>query len=228
MNCLDFRRCVGAEPFAYGAEIAVHRRDCAACARYQDELQSMDGLIGRALAVESAGIGKTRTAERFLPPAPTRRRLFAIAASLVTGLAVGLVLLIGAPRTSVAREVIDHILHEPGAMDATTPIAPGELAGVLDSDGPRLRPGIGNVTYAARCVFDGRIVPHLVVRTAEGPVTVLMLRHRRLEKPVRIEEQGYTGVVLPAPRGSIAIVGQGIANPDGVAKKVFEAVDWGG
>lgn len=227
MNCLDFRRRVGAEPFAYGGEIAAHRRDCGPCARHQDEMQAMDGLIARALVVEAARIGKAKPAELLLPPASTKRRLFAIAASLVVGLSVGFVLLVSAPRTSVAREVIDHILHEPGVMAATTPIAPGELAGVLDPDGTRLRPGVGDVTYAARCFFDWRVVPHLVVVTPEGPVTVLMLRHRNLDKPVRIEMQGYNGVVLPAPRGSIAIVGQGIANADAVAKKVFDAVDWG-
>lgn len=228
MNCLEFRRRVGAEPFAYGGEIAAHRRDCTACARHQDEMQSMDDLIARALAVESARISKTKTTERFPEPAPTRRRLFAIAASLVVGLSVGLVLLISAPRTSVAREVIDHVLHEPGAMAATVPIAPGALAGVLDPEGTRLNPGAGDVTYAARCHFDGHVVPHLVVQTPEGPVTVLLLLHRSIGKPVRIDDQGYRGVVLPAPRGSIAIVGQGIANPDDVAKKVFDAVDWGG
>jgi uncharacterized protein DUF3379 len=228
MNCLDFRHRVGAEPFAYGGEIATHRHECAACARYQDELQSMDDLIARSLAVDSARVGKAKASERLLPAVPTRRRLFAIAASLVVGLSVGLVLLVSLPRTSVAREVIDHILHEPGAMETRTPIAPGELAAVLDPDGTHLRPGVGDVTYAARCLFDWRVVPHLVVVTPEGPVTVLLLRHRNLDRPVRIEEQGYNGVVLPAPRGSIAIVGQGITNPDGVAKKVFDAVDWGG
>jgi uncharacterized protein DUF3379 len=228
MNCLDFRRRIGAEPFASDEEISAHRRDCAACARHQDELQAMDGLIARALAVEAACIGKAKQAEPFRPPASARRRLLAIAASLVVGLSVGFVLLVSVPRTSVAREVIDHILHEPGSTAATTPLGPGELAGVLDPDGTRLRPGIGDVTFAARCQFDGHVVPHLVVRTPEGPVTVLMLRHRTIGEPIRIDEQGYNGVVLPAPRGSIAIVGQGIANPDGVAKKVFDAVDWDG
>jgi hypothetical protein len=228
MNCLDFRRRVGAEPFAADEEVAAHRRDCLACARHQDELQSMDDLIARALAVDSARVGKAKASERLLPAVPTKRRLFAIAASLVVGLSVGLVLLVSVPRTSVAREVIDHILHEPGAMETRTPIAPGELAVVLDPDGTHLRPGVGDVTYAARCLFDWRVVPHLVVRTSEGPVTVLMLRHRTIGKSIRIEEQGYNGVVLPAPRGSIAIVGQGIANPDVIAQKVFDAVDWGG
>ncbi|MGH8198425.1 MAG: DUF3379 family protein [Steroidobacteraceae bacterium] len=224
MDCLEFRRRVGADPFAADGEIPAHRGGCAACARYQDELQAMDGLIARALAVEP---GRIRRMAASPAAAPDRRRLFAIAASLVVGLAVGFMLLVSAPRASIAREVIDHMLHEPGAMDATTPIAPGTLAGVLDPEGTRLRPGLGEVTFAARCVHDGRVVPHLVVRMPEGPVTVFLLRHREIDKPLLVEDQGFIGVVLPAPRGSIAIVGRGIENLDGVANKVFEAVDWG-
>jgi len=54
-----------------------------------------------------------------------------------------------------------------------------------------------------------------------------MLRHRTISGPMHINEQGYEGIVLPAPRGSIAIVGRNIADLDGVAHKVFDAVDWG-
>lgn len=226
MNCLEFRRRVGAEPSAAGEDIEAHRRDCPACARYQDELHAMDGLIARALAVEPARITKAALAPRLAEPAP-RRRLFAIAASIAVGLSVGLVLLVSAPRASVAREVVDHVMHEPATWAATLPIAPDALAGVLDPDGTRLRPGVGDVTFAARCVHDGHVVPHLVVRMPEGTITVLLLLHREIAKPVQIAERGLTGVVLPAPRGSIAVVGQGIADLDGVAQKVFEAVDWG-
>jgi len=83
------------------------------------------------------------------------------------------------------------------------------------------------VTYARRCIFEWRVVPHLVVRTPQGPVTVLLLRHRSVSGPVRLAEQGYVGVVLPAPRGSIAIVGRDQKDLDGIAQQVFEAVDWG-
>jgi hypothetical protein len=226
INCLEFRRQAGADPSVEGPQFDAHRRECPACSRYQDELRAMDALIGRALAFDAARLRR--------PAAPKRRgfamaqpRLLAIAASLVGGLAVGLLLLTGAPRESLAREVIDHVMHEPGATAGTVPIAPGALAGVLDPDGTRLRPGLGDVTFAARCLHEGRVVPHLVVRMPEGTVTVLLLRHRELDGPERIDGQGFTGVALPAPRGSIAVVGQGIADLDGVAQKVFEAVDWG-
>ncbi len=224
MNCMDFRRQVGAQPALDGDDIAAHRRDCPACARYQDELRSMDGVIARALALDVARIGRKPAA---VAPAAPQRRLFAIAASIAVGLAVGLVLLVGAPRASIAREVVDHIAHEPGTMAGTAPLAPVALTGVLGPEGARLRPGIGDVTFAARCLHDGHVVPHLVVRMPEGVVTVLVLGHRDIGKPLRIEDQGLIGMVLPAPRGSIAIVGQDLADPEGVARKVFEAVDWG-
>jgi hypothetical protein len=91
----------------------------------------------------------------------------------------------------------------------------------------RLESGAGTVSFAARCVVDGRVVPHLVVRTPEGPVTVLVLSHRTVTRAMRFDEQGYSGVVLPAPRGSIAVVGQGVRDLDAIARQVFDAVDFG-
>lgn len=225
ISCLEFRRQAGAEPASGGPDFDAHRRECAACARHQDELRAMDALIARALAVDPARIRKPAAGAGGVPA--TRRRYLAIAASLVAGLSVGLVLLVSAPRASIAREVVDHIMHEPGTMNLLEPVAAGALAGVLDPEGTRLRAGIGDVTFAARCVHQGHVVPHLVVRTPEGAVTVLLLRHREIDEPVRISDSGLEGVVLPAPRGSIAIVGQGLKDPAGIAQKVFEAVDWG-
>ena len=78
---------------------------------------------------------------------------------------------------------------------------------MLDPDGTHLHPGIGEVSLRSAALYEGHVVPHLVVRMPQGPVTVLLLRHRNVGEPVRVSEQGYVGVVLPAPRGSIAIVG---------------------
>ncbi len=58
-------------------------------------------------------------------------------------------------------------------------------------------------------------------------MTVLVLSHRSVSRPVRFDEQGYAGVVLPAPRGSIAVVGRNVAGLDAVARQVFDAVDFG-
>lgn len=227
MNCLEFRRHVGAEPSASGAGIEAHRAECPACARYQDELRAMDSLIGRALAVDAARIRKGDAPAEPAGATQQRPRWLALAASVVIGISVGLALWLSAPSPSLAREVIGHVAHEPGAMSGTTLVAPAVLASVLDPYGTRLRPGFGDVTYATRCIFEWHVVPHLVVQTPQGPVTVLLLRHRSVSERVRLAEQGYVGVVLPAPRGSIAIVGRDLKDLDGIAQQVFEAVDWG-
>jgi hypothetical protein len=163
-----------------------------------------------------------------MAPGARSTRAFAIAASLVAGIVVGIVLLVSLPRAAIAREIAGHIAHEPAAMRSTVPLAPVEVEQVLGPEGTRLRPGIGDVTYAMRCVFDGHVVPHLVVRTPEGPVTVLVLGHREVGKPLQLREDGLEGIVLPAPRGSIAVIGEGIADINAVARRVVDAVDWDG
>ena len=181
-------------------------------------------MIRRALEVSPS--------PRARPPLPRRhgrraRGFFAVAASLVAGIAVALVVLVAAPRAAIAREVVAHLRHEPGATQSAATMPPAAVAEVLGPAGMRLGAGAGAVSFAARCVFDGRVVPHLVVQTPEGPVTVLVLAHRPVARPVRFDEQGYAGVVLPAPRGSIAVVGRDVADLDAVAQQVFDAVDFG-
>lgn len=221
-TCLEFRRRVGAEPFASDAALEAHRRECGACARHHDELRAMDADIRRALEVSLPPRGKAAAAR----PSAWRSRILAVAASLVAGIAVAIVVLVAMPRAAIAREVVAHVQHEPDATDPGAPLAGAAVDEVLDPAGMRLGSGAGSVSFAARCVFDGRVVPHLVVRTPEGPVTVLVLSHRTISRRLRFDEQGYSGVVLPAPRGSIAVVGRDVRDLDAVARQVFDAVAW--
>ena len=145
-TCLEFRRRVGAEPAAADHDLEAHRRECGACARHQDELRAMDGVIRRALEVnlpprERAGGGA----------APARRtRFLAIAASLAAGAAVALFALVAIPRAAIAREVVAHIGHEPGALTSTQPLGSDALDEILSPDGLRLRPGAALSSYCVQ------------------------------------------------------------------------------
>jgi len=214
VNCLEFRRQVGAEPFTADPAVAGHRAGCPACARHQDELQAMDRLLGKAMQVG------------WVPGTPAPRRWVAMAASLVAGVLVAATLWLSWPAPTLASEVIGHVMHEPGAWSAAGELPPAEVAEALDSSGARLRPGSGTVTFAKRCFFDRHWVPHLVVQTESGPVTVLLLGHRDVAAATHIDDQGFSAVVLPAPRGSIAVVGQNVAGLDAVARQILDAVEW--
>jgi len=227
MNCLEFRRTIGAEPGLDGPVLAAHRAGCAACARYQREMQDMDRLLGRAMRVRvKEGSGAFMAAGRDKKGSDPRTRWWAMAASLLAGVIVAAALWVSWPEPSLAAEVFDHAAHEPEAWSTTAPVAGPEVAKVLDSSGATLRPGAGTVTYARHCFFDGHWVPHLVVQTAAGPVTVFLLGHRRVSGETRLEGASYEAIVLPAPRGSIAIVGRGVPGLDAVARQVFASVEW--
>jgi hypothetical protein len=226
MNCLEFRRRTGAEPALATPEILGHRAACPACARFQDQMRALDLDIGRALAVDAAALARPReaTGGGATPrPAP---RWYALAASLVLGVALAAALWVSFPAPTVAAEVLEHVRHEPYAWSADAPLAADAVEGVLRGAGVRLREDSGPVTYAENCWHERHWVPHLVVLTPEGPVTVLLLSHREVAAPVAVADDEFTGVVLPAPRGSIAIVGRGIADIDAVAQQVFLAVEW--
>jgi hypothetical protein len=182
MNCLEFRRHVGAEPSTTLPAVLAHCEECAACARYRDEMRSLDRLLGKAMRVDVApasaregsgpaeGAARYSLAEEGSDPSyagrravPAPRRWLAMAASLVAGVLVAATLWLSYPETTLAAEVIGHVVSEPDAMKSSQPLAAQAITEVLQPSGVRLRPGIGTVTFAMRCVFEGRVVPHLVV-----------------------------------------------------------------
>jgi hypothetical protein len=238
MNCLEFRRQVGAEPSSTPAAVAAHREQCPACAGFQDEMQALDRLLGKAMRVDVVSGARstpwpaTAVAGRVPGTARARhgvvrpRRWLAMAASLVGGMLLATTLWLSYPGPTLAAEVIGHVVSDPDALKAGPPLPAQAVTEVLHPSHVRLRPDMGTVTFAMRCVFEGHVVPHLVVQTDRGPVTVLLLLHRSVGAATRIEEDGYSAVVLPAPRGSIAVVGRDVAGIDAIAQQVFDSVDW--
>ena len=70
-------------------------------------------------------------------------------------------------------------------------------------------------------------MPHLVVQPEQGPVAVMILAN---EKPVkkmrRFSEDGYEGVIVPAPRGVLAVLGKDVPVEE-AAEKLLGAVVYG-
>ena len=219
MNCLEFRRIVGAQPDLATPDIVAHAQQCPACARYQQELQQMDRLIHRALNVDP----QVRAA-----PAPRKRSVqWGLAASMVAAVLAGLVLWVANPRQSLAEQIVEHAQGEAGAMVRTSEIAdPARVADILARSGVRLKPDSVTVSYAQSCPLRGHQVPHLVVQTDAGPVTVLLLaQEKSISKPETFDESGYQGVIIPAPRGVLAVLGHAVPVEE-IAAKVLAAVDY--
>jgi hypothetical protein len=82
------------------------------------------------------------------------------------------------------------------------------------------------VVYASACPFRGRRISHFVVRTANGPVTVMLLPHEKVRERTEFSESGMRGVLLPVGEGSIALVARDGEVPDALAGEIVAAVRW--
>ncbi len=83
---------------------------------------------------------------------------------------------------------------------------------VLAEQGLKTVAALGQVTYTRVCPMDGRTARHLVIRTAQGPVTLfLMPDDPKKRRRSSVESGGMAAITLPAAKGSVAIVASTLA-----------------
>ena len=161
-------------------------------------------------------------------PAPQRRSKvqWSLAASLLLAVAAG-VFWICYPRDTLAQDAVEHALGEPESLQRTSAVVSDqEMTDVLAQARVHLKSQMGPVSYATVCPFRGHHVPHFVVQTPEGPVTVLLLRDETPVKESRPFREGkFQGVIVPAPQGVLAVLGEN-APVEKVAAQVLAAVEY--
>jgi hypothetical protein len=214
-DCRQARLHIGAAPDELPAEVVTHISGCAACQRFLDETRAVDGRVRQALEVPLA---------RFRArPAPRRR--FALAASVLLAILAGGGVWLVRPQTALANEVVRHIEHEAASWEQTRVLPVAEFAEVLRQAGVEIDASVP-VIYASACPFRGHRVPHFVVRTAGGPVTVMLLPHEKIRMRTRFSEAGMRGVLVPVQEGSVALVARDGEVPDGLAEEIAGGVRW--
>jgi hypothetical protein len=229
MNCADYRRSMLADPKDADPELREHRATCRECSLYTERLLGFESRLDRALRV-AAPAGRVVPLRRPV----NRNRWLAMAASLLLACVVAGGLWLSIPNQSLAADVVKHVQGEPGSwLQTGVPVPGGELAEVLRNAHLRLTENSGIVSYAASCKFRGHHVPHLVVQTESGPVTVMVLVHEHVPKPTQFDEQGYRGVIVPvAGHGSLAVLAHGpetnMAAIERIAARVQDSIVWTG
>ena len=237
--------------------LGEHRATCHDCNLYTQRLLRFESRLERALGVPvpaqadspttaRAGLGTGAPESGHVIPfrrkspraaadrAPYRKGWLAMAASVLLALVVAGGLWLSAPAPSLAADVVTHMAGEPQAWQRTdVPVPPPALLEVLRSSKLRLGAGAGVVSYASSCEFRGYRVPHLVVQTESGPITVMVLVHEHVPKTVQFDEQGYRGVIVPvAGHGSLAVLTRGgsadISAVQHIASQVLESIIWTG
>lgn len=227
LSCFEFRQMLGAEPQRRDAAVAEHKLACTSCAAFADAQQALDAKLLRALAVQVPA----QLAPRIVFAAtrrPRRRLLWATAALLMVGLGAGWFGWQTAETVSLPVAVVEHVQHEPDLLMLPTSLRVDQahLVEVMNWGGAQLTGDPGAVSYAGLCMFRGRLVAHLVVPTAQGPVTVMLLPQEHIRQPETFNESGFYGTLLPLEQGAIAVISGRSAPPPDVARRFLQAVQW--
>jgi len=218
MNCAQARLLIGAAPRGADAALAAHLESCAECRALRAEMLRLEGDIERALQQ---------------PPQLARRRRgyasgwqpWAMAASVLLACAAVLGVWLLRPSDSLAHDLVKHVKAEPESWLAAQQVSADGIEAALKNSGVAIDLTSDKVTYAQSCWFHGHYVPHLVVQTAQGPATVLLLRHEQVKSRRSFHESGMTGVIVPAANGAIAVLAHG-GDVDTLASAMQQDVRW--
>jgi hypothetical protein len=232
MEHAHYRSAMLADPHDTDPELRAHREACAECREFTERLLRFESRLERALRVDiltKAAVLPFESKLRDTARAP--RRWMAIAASVLLGVAIAGGIWLTLPQRSLAAAVVAHMAGEPEAWQGTKAVADSELDKVLKDSKLRLKPDAGIVSYASSCSFRGYQVPHLVVQTPSGPVTVMVLVHETVRKPMKFDDEGYRGTIVPVSgHGSVAVLMRDLKVGSGeierIAARVEDSIVW--
>jgi hypothetical protein len=220
MNCLDFRRLVLVDPRGLGEEARAHATECAACRETLQRQREADDKLFDAMQVPVPdGLADRMLVARGHRPA---RRQWALAMAAALFATAGATL-IGRryffPPDPLGAEAIDHVAQEPQSFTTVTALANDYLPAVLAQSGLKAAFALGQVTYANLCPMDGRKARHLVIRGAEGPVTIFLMPDDPNKRRRTVTETGgMAAITRAAGTGSVAIVAASLPQAERVEK----------
>ncbi|MFL6603799.1 MAG: DUF3379 family protein [Steroidobacteraceae bacterium] len=240
MTCNEARELIGGDPDGTSPELLSHLATCPECQAYHEEMLALNAKIGQALKLDwpkatgaqpaalpsavRSNVTPFRRKTRAAVAKHPRPRLFAFAASVAAAMLVALTLWLSRPTQTLAAEIVTHVKGEPSSWYQTRPVGADKLEAVLRKSGVRLGGGMQPVVYASSCWFRGHFVPHFVVMTQDGPVTVMILRNEKTPAAQTFNEDGYSGLLVPASAGSVAVLSRTPMSLEQPASDVVKAL----
>jgi hypothetical protein len=218
VSCEQARLQIGADPAGSAPELEEHLRGCAFCRQFREEMRALDANIRRALERPPPRVGTA--------VGKTSWRSWALAASALLAMLTVFAVWLLRPTDTLARDVVAHVQEEPDSWLARQQVDAQGIDAALRGAGVKLDITSDRITYAQSCWFRDHYVPHLVVQTAQGPATVLILRNEHVSGRRNFHEGGMSGVLVPAPQGSIAVLTRGSANVETAAAQMQQDVRW--
>ena len=226
-NCIDFRREKLADPRRLSEAAEEHLIACPACQTFSRRINAGERVLQEAVVIDVPD----GMAERILVGSRARTRspfkLWALAASVVFSLGLGVQYWHAAPDREHVALAVEHVMHEPEALMSTRLIEPQRVAQVLESFGAEVKVPLTAVRYVKLCPVPGGTGWHIVFDTPDGPATVLLMPQK--DSRVRTLTTQYRGMGVHVEAGGQGVVAVVARDPDrarGAAGLLHQHVSW--
>lgn len=229
MNCLEFRRQKLAAPNDVSLEAREHESSCAGCADFMRKADRFEAELAAAIAVPVPENLAHRVLLSHGLKRDYRARVMGIAASLllVTAMTFSTGYYVSAPSTYVFDSSFKHVLGEPVAMSARQTVTRKDMEQALAGSGATLVADVsGAVSYLNDCPVPGGFGKHIVLQTAAGKVTVITMPNQRVMRKGTMESGGLIAEVMPAGKGSYAIIAPSRVSLAAAEQKLQQFVIW--
>ncbi len=121
---------------------------------------------------------------------------------------LGLSLLLVSPERSIANNMIAHFQHEHAALTSREVVADDDVRWLFSEYGAELVARIGTVTYLRRCPMLRDSGVHMVMQTAEGPVTVFYMPGEHVADHIPVRSEGLEGFVIGMEGAALTLIGK--------------------
>jgi hypothetical protein len=216
MNCLESRRRLLAGPRDRAGDLNQHLGSCEACKRFAEELAKLDREVAEAASVRTP---EALTERILLARRGTRRRQYALAATLLVGSAVTAMAAAHLTDAALSRDALEVVgPAHPGvaaisevAEDATPPApAVSELQRnpeqVLKRLGLAVKKGEATTYYVGKCHILPSDCEHIVLSTGDLQANVIVVSDYPLGRRVVVADRHMTALVNPTQSGGYIVV----------------------
>lgn len=151
------------------------------------------------------------------------------------GLAFGLVLVavlvfyatgLHEPGGRLKEQILAYLEQDWPQLSQRRAVPDEELEGMFHEIGARLAAPVGHVTYCEMTKIGSNPCATLIVRGRAGPVATLFIKDAYVPARIAIHTPRFRGVILPAPQGCIAVLGQPGEDLQLVESRIYKAISW--
>ena len=229
MNCFEFRRQSLVDPDTTDNELLRHKKDCTGCAEFYSDIKRFDNKLAAAMKID---VPENLHSEILLRQSFKSYRkqdlkiYFALAASLFIFITATFMTVWNRDNYNLNELVIAYVesVHAIGDSSSQVDYQTGDQ--VLRPLGMRLDSEFGPIQAARPCYIRGKAAAHLVLPGAERSIDVLYMPSENIKQRIQIIAHGKKLILIPCPKGSIAIVGTSGEELATVERRLHLAANW--